>query len=72
VVEHSLGKGEVVSSILTGSTIEALKDQRFSRQPLPIPPLCLRERKLNLGRLLGENLGTLFSGCSVEVLNDAS
>ena len=65
VVEHSLGKGEVDSSILSGSTIEALRNQGFSRRPLPTPPPDLRERKLNLSRSLGENLGNLFSGCSL-------
>ena len=65
VVEHSLGKGEVDSSILSGSTIEALRNQDFSRRPLPTPPPDLRERKLNLSRSLGENLGNLFSGCSL-------
>jgi hypothetical protein len=29
VVEHSLGKGEVVSSILTGSTIKSLLHKAF-------------------------------------------
>jgi len=48
--EPTVDKGEVDSSILSGSTIEAL---RIETSPIDRSPLlhCLRDRKLNLGKL---------------------
>ena len=50
VVEHSLGKGEAVSSILTGSTILSLTGRRPSAGLALVPgcmrPDCLRRCKL--------------------------
>ncbi len=60
VVEHSLGKGEVESSILSGSTISVSFDQHLGREHSPSPRFdgaqksnCVAER--------GENWGTVFS-----------
>ena len=56
VVEHSLGKGEVVSSILPGSTISAHEARVFrptSRQSLP----PTRHRSAFLGTKSGGNVG---------------
>src|SRR5260370_15078910 len=60
VVEHSLGKGEVVSSILTGSTRKAPTNRHFLTVALPCPPRGKRERGANVPQKLGENWGTLF------------
>ena len=38
VVEHSIGNGEVDSSILSGSTIFPFKNQHFSRSSTPCSP----------------------------------
>ena len=64
MVEHSIGNGEVDSSILSGSTIFPLKDKGFADQPLRIPPRANHERKTNSPQTVGENSGTLFPQCS--------
>src|SRR6516162_9235928 len=64
VVEHSLGKGEVVSSILTGSTRKTKQIKHFCAGALPFPPALNRERNLFPPLGVGENWGTLFYGCS--------
>jgi hypothetical protein len=64
VVEHSIGNGEVDSSILSGSTSFPLQTKGFADQPLPVPPRLKRERKSNLPQSVGENTGTLFPHCS--------
>jgi hypothetical protein len=64
VVEHSIGNGEVDSSILSGSTTKPLKLQHLRRRPLRIPPRSERERKSNTRVVLGENPGSLFACCS--------
>lgn len=62
-----LGKGEVASSILSGSTIKVQHYQHLADQPPPCPPLAERERIANSEPRLGENSGTLFDGCSYTV-----
>ena len=64
MVEHSIGNGEVDSSILSGSTIFPLQNKGFANQPLRVPPRLKRERKPNSPQRLGENAGTLFHRCS--------
>jgi hypothetical protein len=64
VVEHSLGKGEVVSSILTGSTRIVLQNECLRRGALPCLPRFALEQVVIFPRKLGENQGTLFYGCS--------
>jgi hypothetical protein len=59
-----LGKGEVVSSILTGSTIKPSEITGFSPNPLSCPPLFDPEQGENMPLGLGENWGKIFSGCS--------
>src|SRR5258707_10091816 len=56
VVEHSLGKGEVVSSILPGSTRKPQQNRHFLARPLPFPPAFGRERRVNSPQKLGGNL----------------
>ena len=68
MVEHSIGNGEVDSSILSGSTIIPLNNKGFESQPLPVPPLLEREQKSNLCQNVGENAGTLFATCSADRL----
>src|SRR3954451_17134649 len=63
VVEHSLGKGEVDSSILSGSTRKFKRNQHLGRGLFPCPPLLRRERSANSPTKVGENPGTLFSVC---------
>jgi hypothetical protein len=60
VVEHSLGKGEVVSSILTGSTRKAQQIRSFSEGALPFLPVLEREQSVFPPPKLGENPGNLF------------
>ena len=60
VVEHSLGKGEVDSSILSGSTTKAHKNQDLGGEPLPCPPRFEREQDGNSPTGSGENPGTAF------------
>src|SRR4029077_543323 len=60
VVEHSLGKGEVVSSILTGSTRKAEQIKSFSEGALPFLPVLEREQSVFPPAKLGENPGNLF------------
>src|SRR5215216_7875648 len=64
VVEHSLGKGEVVSSILPGSTNFPQINQTLAGRPLPCPPALGHERVGNCPTKLGENWGTLFTSRS--------
>ena len=60
MVEHSLGKGEVVSSILTGSTRKAQQIKSISEGALPFPPVLEREQSVFPPAKLGENPGNLF------------
>src|ERR1700727_1454427 len=53
VVEHSLGKGEVESSILSCSTIFLKWFQPLEKRPLPLPPLVDREQNLKDASRLG-------------------
>src|SRR5438105_3992777 len=64
VVEHSLGKGEVVSSILTGSTRKLQQTHDIKGRPLPFLPIFKREQAVNSPSKLGENRGSLFDRCS--------
>jgi hypothetical protein len=64
VVEHSLGKGEVDSSILSGSTRNLQQKHDIKGRPLPFPPVFDREQAVNSPSELGENRGTLFIRCS--------
>src|SRR6266849_2541923 len=64
-VEHSIGNGEVDSSILSGSTRFPFENQRLSERTLPVPPRLAREQKPNSPQTVGENTGNLFTGCSV-------
>jgi hypothetical protein len=70
VVEHSIGNGEVDSSILSGSTRFPFENQRLLDRALPVPPRSGRERKSNLPQSLGENAGTLFTRCSMKEVRD--
>jgi hypothetical protein len=58
--EHSLGKGEVVSSILTGSTRKTQQNQHLLNRALPFPPRFGPEQIANSPGKLGEIWGTLF------------
>ena len=60
MVEHSLGKGEVVSSILTGSTRKAQQIKNLSERALPFLPVLEREQSVFPPAKLGENPGNLF------------
>jgi hypothetical protein len=64
VVEHPLGKGEVVSSILTGSTTQAPPSLSFCDQALPCPPAARGEQSALSPNKLGENVGNLFASRS--------
>ena len=57
VVEHSLGKGEVVSSILPGSTRKPEENQNLANDALPYPPHLEREQDANFRTKLGEKNG---------------
>ena len=59
-----LGKGEVHSSILCGSTSESKQNQGLAGSALPCPPRLEREQDANFPGKLGENPGTLFSARS--------
>ena len=63
VVEHPLGKGEVVSSILTGSTKNVAQNQHLNDRTLPSPPRLDREQDANPPRKLGE----IWGKCSTDV-----
>ena len=54
VVEHSLGKGEVVSSILPGSTRKPEENQNLASDALLYPPHPEREQDANFRTKLGE------------------
>jgi hypothetical protein len=58
--EHSLGKGEVESSILSGSTRKAKQIKSFSERALPFLPVLEREQTVFPPAELGENPGNLF------------
>src|SRR5690349_6911783 len=60
VVEHSLGKGEVDSSILSGRTRKSKQHQRLGQGPLPSLPPAEREQSTKTAPSVGENRGTLF------------
>ena len=64
VVEHPLGKGEVVSSILTGSTRKAAGNRQFLTRPSPSPPRLAGEQIMFPPAKLGEIWGSLFGTCS--------
>src|ERR1700719_3553165 len=51
-----LGKGEVVSSILPGSTRKAPKNRSFVARALPFPPGFGPERRVNSPQRLGGDL----------------
>jgi hypothetical protein len=61
---RDLGKGEVVSSILPGSTRKALVNRHFLHRAPPFPLRFDRERIAKLPQKPGENAGTLFAGRS--------
>ena len=61
VVEHSLGKGEVDSSILSGSTRKSEDNQDLANAALPCPPPLKREQDTNFPNELGENTGKVFT-----------
>ena len=65
-LECNLGKGEVVSSILTGSTTEAKQDQHLASGALPCPPRLEREQDANSPTRVGENRGSAFNLRSLE------
>lgn len=52
---YALGKGEVDSSILSGSTRKAPVNRHFLASQLPFPPVFDRERRVNFPQKLGEN-----------------
>jgi hypothetical protein len=58
--ENSLGKGEVESSILSGSTRKAEQITCFSEEALPFLPVLEREQSVFPPAKLGENPGNLF------------
>ncbi len=60
MVEHPLGKGEVHSSILCGSTRNPKGKQGLALRALPCPPRLDPERGTNTETHLGENWGTAF------------
>jgi hypothetical protein len=64
VVEHSLGKGEVESSILSRSTRFLKLRQGLGWWALPCPPRLDPEQGANVPQRVGENPGTTFSDCS--------
>ena len=64
MVEHSIGNGEVDSSILSGSTSFPLQNNGLADQPLPVPPHLNRERKSNPPQIVGEIKGNLLAECS--------
>jgi hypothetical protein len=68
VVEHSLGKGEVDSSILSGSTTKAQINRHFPANQLPFPPSLNPEQTVKFPQKLGENRGKAFAECSRESL----
>jgi hypothetical protein len=67
VVEHSLGKGEVVCSIHTGSTRFPKHNQWLAVSTLPCPPRFDREQATNVPRKLGDSWGIPFSACAASV-----
>ena len=68
MVEHSIGNGEVDSSILSGSTSLSKQINHFADQALRVPPHFEPEQKTNFPQFVGENAGTLFADCSAEHL----
>jgi hypothetical protein len=67
VVEHSLGKGEVESSILSCSTIFPKWFQPLTGQALPLPPLLDLEQNLKDASKPGEISGSRFAICSADL-----
>jgi hypothetical protein len=63
-LRRDLGKGEVVSSILTGSTRISLTNRGLSVRPLPAPPPFNREQIAFPPTKLGGTSGNLFGKCS--------
>ena len=61
VVEHSLGKGGVESSILSCSTIFLKRFQPLKKRPLPLPPLFDREQNLKDASQVGKISGSRFA-----------
>jgi hypothetical protein len=61
VVEHSLGKGEVESSILSCSTIFPKRFQALRVRALPFPPVFNLEQNLKDAPKLGEISGSKFA-----------
>jgi hypothetical protein len=61
VVEHSLGKGEVESSILSCSTIFPKGFQSLRGRALPFPPFFDPEQNLKDASRLGEISGSKFA-----------
>ena len=70
VVEHSLGKGEVVSSILTGSTSNRLSAEQIS---LESPASPARETRMQIFALeLSEAAGGFPHGCEPRHFRDST
>ena len=63
-VDHVLGKGEVDSSILSGSTRNLQQIDHINERPSPFPPIFKREQAVNSPSKVGENRGSLFDRCS--------
>jgi hypothetical protein len=62
--ERSLHTGEVVGSIPTAPTKNALHTRGLLDRPLPVPPALKHEQKVFPPLTLGENWGILFDTCS--------
>ena len=60
-VEHSLGKGEVESSNLSGSTSKPVENKGIAGTPAPRTPASVGRTKKELPEKSGENPGTLFT-----------
>ena len=63
-MDQFLGKGEVLSSILSGSTRKLKQKQYIQARPLPFLPIFKCEQAVNSPSKVGENWGSLFDGCS--------
>jgi hypothetical protein len=77
IIEHasSLGKGEVVSSILPGSTRKAPQHQDLSRQSTPLSPPRAAGRKPDAGAMLrqgGASGNSVPTGATHAALNSQS
>ena len=69
VVEHSLGKGEVVSSILTGSTTKDPQNTGVSTAPAPVSPSPRTRTRRDFPQQTGGNLGEFVRVCSCASLH---